>query len=87
MMREGSDITDAVARVCVNAPGIRARLERAGDTSPLDRLIAAVRNGGKVAERLDELPCRAAAVWGRARRVRAHPAQQRVWQRAPRGYG
>lgn len=55
MHEESTQVTDAVARVCVDAPGIRARLEHAGDTSPLDRLIAAVRDRGEVSERLDEL--------------------------------
>jgi len=34
---------------------MRASLERAGDTSPLDRLIAAARDGAELSELLDEL--------------------------------
>jgi len=55
MHEESTQVADAVAWVCAEEPGIRACLERAGDTSPLDRLIAVVRDGGDVAERLDEL--------------------------------
>lgn len=55
MREESTQVADAVARVCADVPGIRARLERTGDTSTLDRVIAAVRDGGEVAERLDEL--------------------------------
>lgn len=55
MRAEFIQVADAVARVCADAPGIRARLDCAGDTSPLERLIAAVRDGGEVAERLSEL--------------------------------
>lgn len=55
MRDESTEVADAVARVCADVPTIRARLERAGDTSPLDRLIAAMRDGGEVAERLGEL--------------------------------
>lgn len=55
MRDESTEVADAVARVCADVSAIRARLERAGDPSPLDRLIAAVRDGGEVAERLDEL--------------------------------
>ena len=55
MGEQSTQVPDAVARVCAEEPQIRARLERAGDTSPLDRLIAAVRDGGEVPERLDEL--------------------------------
>lgn len=55
MREQSTRVADVVARVCAEEPQIRARLERAGDTSPLDRLIAAVRDGGDVAERLDEL--------------------------------
>lgn len=55
MREESTQVTDAVAWVCAGEPGIRACLERDGDTSPLDRLIAAVRDGGEVVERLDEL--------------------------------
>lgn len=55
MMREEStQVADAVAQVCADVPGIRARLERAGDTSPLDRLIAAVRDSDEVSEQLGE---------------------------------
>ncbi|MGI9003117.1 MAG: hypothetical protein ACR2GH_15910 [Pseudonocardia sp.] len=55
MLQESREVADAVARVCTEEPGIRARLDRAGDTGPLDRLIAAVRDGDLVSERLDEL--------------------------------
>lgn len=55
MREESTQVADAVARVCADVPGIRASLERAGDTSPLDQFIAAVRDGGEVAERLGEL--------------------------------
>jgi len=55
MGEPSTQVADAVARVCADEPQIRAHLERAGDTSPLDRLIAAVRDGGEVPERLDEL--------------------------------
>jgi hypothetical protein len=48
-------VADAVARVCTDEPDIRACLERAGDTSPLDRVIAAVRDGGEVRDLLDAL--------------------------------
>ncbi len=51
-----TQVADALAWVCAKEPQIRARLEGAGaDTSPLDRLTAAVRDGGEVAELLDEL--------------------------------
>jgi hypothetical protein len=50
-----TQVADAVARVCAEEPQIRARLEGAGDTAPLDRLMAAVRDGGEVAERLSAL--------------------------------
>ncbi len=43
MREESTQVADAVAGVCAEEPGIRACLERAGDTSPLDQLIAAVR--------------------------------------------
>lgn len=55
MGEQSTQVVDAVARACAGEPQYRARLERAGDTSPLDRLIAAVRDGGEVAERVDEL--------------------------------
>lgn len=55
MPEQPTQVADAVAQVCADVPGIRARLERAGDTAPLDRLIATVRDGGEVAERLGEL--------------------------------
>lgn len=55
MREQSTKVTDAVARVCAEEPQIRACLERAGDTSPLDRLIAAVHEGGEVSARLDEL--------------------------------
>lgn len=56
MNEQSTQVVDAVARVCAEEPQFRARLERAGDTSPLDRLIAAVRDGGgEVAERVNEL--------------------------------
>lgn len=55
MREQSTQVADAVARVCAEEPQIRTRLERAGDTSPLDRLITAVHDGGEVAERLDEL--------------------------------
>lgn len=48
-------VADAVARVCADEPDMRARLERAGDTSPLDRVIAAVRDDGEVSGLLDAL--------------------------------
>ncbi len=46
---------EALARVCAEEPQIRARLESAGDASPLDRLIAVVRDGGELTGPLDEL--------------------------------
>ncbi len=55
MGAEPSEVANAVARVCAQEPHIRARLDRAGDTTPLDRLITAVRDGDPVTERLDEL--------------------------------
>lgn len=55
MRAKSTQAADAVARVCTEEPGIRARLEGAGDTSPLDRLIAAVRDGGEVDQQLGEL--------------------------------
>jgi len=55
MREESTQVADAVAGVCAEEPGIRACLERAGDTSPLDQLIAAVRDGDEVTERLDGL--------------------------------
>lgn len=55
MGEQSTQVADAVARVCAEEPQIRARLERVGDASPLDRLIASVRDGGDVVERLDEL--------------------------------
>lgn len=42
-------------RGCAEKQGIRAHLERAGNTSALDRLVAAARGSGEVAELLDEL--------------------------------
>jgi hypothetical protein len=55
MREQPTQVAEALARVCADEPQIRARLERAGDPSPLDRLIAAVRDGGEVSERLDEV--------------------------------
>lgn len=55
MRQESREVADAVARVCTEEPHIRTRLDRAGDTAPLDRLIAAVRDGAPVTEPLDEL--------------------------------
>ncbi|MGQ0773243.1 MAG: hypothetical protein ACT4NY_02300 [Pseudonocardiales bacterium] len=46
---------DAVAWVCTNVADIRGCLKREGDTSPLDRLIAAVCDGGEVSELISEL--------------------------------
>jgi len=42
---EFTEVRAAVARVCVEEPQMRASLERGGDASPLDRLIAEVREG------------------------------------------
>ncbi len=48
-------VATALARVCANAAEIRHLLELAGEVSALDRLVVAVREGGEVAGRLDEL--------------------------------
>lgn len=45
----------ALARACHDAAEIRESLESAGDTSPLDRLAAALRQGADVREPLWEL--------------------------------
>jgi len=52
---ELTEVRAAVARVCSEEPQMRASLERAGDASPLDRLIAAVRDGAELSELLNEL--------------------------------
>ncbi len=52
---ELTEVRAAVAWVCSEEPQMRASLERAGDTSPLDRLIAAAREEAKLSELLDEL--------------------------------
>ncbi|MCA1671680.1 MAG: hypothetical protein LC799_05595 [Actinobacteria bacterium] len=55
MSDEPTRVRAAVGRVCSEEPQMRACLERAGDTSPLDRLIAAARDGAELSELLDEL--------------------------------
>ena len=68
---------------------MRASLERAGDTSPLDRLIAATRDGAELSELLDELRTAlqrcgdAVGVFGPAR----HGAGFREWDRRHRDSG
>lgn len=52
---QSTPVADAVARVCTDEPAMRACLQQAGDTSPLDRVIAAVRDGGEVPGLLDAL--------------------------------
>src|ERR1700754_3850187 len=44
-----------LARACHDAAEIRESLESAGDTSPLDRLVVALRQGGDIGEPLWEL--------------------------------
>ena len=55
MSDEPTRVRAAVARVCSEEPQMRASLERAGDTSPLDRLIAAARDGAELSELLNDL--------------------------------
>ncbi len=52
---QSSPAAAVLAWVCAEEPGIRASLERAGDTSPLDRLLAAARGGSEMSDLLDEL--------------------------------
>ena len=86
---ELTEVRAAVARVCAEEPQMRASLERGGDASPLDRLIAAVREGAELSELLDELHTAlqrcgdAVGVFGPAR----HGAGFREWDLRHRDWG
>lgn len=70
MREKSTQVADVVARVCVDAPSIRARLEHVGDTSPLGR---------------EAHPTTAALWWRCERRARACGTRHRTAQLGQRG--
>ncbi|MBE1582331.1 hypothetical protein ACFPOI_31335 [Nonomuraea angiospora] len=48
-------VSAAIAYVCGNLPDLRAQLDHLGDRAPLDRLLAAIRDGSDVTRPLDDL--------------------------------
>ncbi|MDQ3887266.1 MAG: hypothetical protein M3308_09755 [Actinomycetota bacterium] len=93
MSDEPAGVRAAMAWVCAEEPQMRASLERAGDTSPLDRLIAAARDGAELSELLDDLHAAlqrcgdAVGVFGPHAGFREWDLRHRDWGSRPVGLG